>query len=421
MSPAAIADPRGDLSPSHGDLNRADDSATFVARARRRPIVVIAVVLFVALIVTLVWTSRPEDYTPLSTDNSTPSGTRALAQILRSQGVDVRQASTMADARIEDPESTTLVIANSEPLAVYQVDALLEYPGDLVIVQPSQAVIDKVAPALSLEPSLDSAPVGAQCDDPDAVAAERVRVENEGLAGDPGSGGALCFANSDGAHAYAVVDDGGRRVTLIPSWPLVTNEHLAEDGNAALALRALGRHESLVWYVGDLFDASTLTWGQEGGDGAGGSDGAVPPTEVEANPDFMPPGTGSAVYLLALTVLIAAWWRARRFGPLVREPLPVVVRASEATRGRARLYRRSRASGRATAALRATATARMARRLGVPRAAGRAAVIPAVARAASRDEREVERILYGPAPTDDSTMMSIIRELDTLESEVHRP
>lgn len=398
---------------------RADDNGGLAASARRRPIAIVAALLFIALVVTLIWTTRPEDYTPLSTENSTPSGTRAVAQILRAQGVDVRQVSTMADARVDAPASTTLVIADTEPLAVYQIDALMDYPGDLVLIDPSQSVVDRVAPALTVEPSLDASPAIADCDDPDAMAAQSVRVADQGLAGDPGTDGVVCFPNDYGSHAYASIDDGERRVTLIASWPLVTNEFLADDGNAALALRALGRHESVVWYVGDLFDPSTLTWSD--GDGSSGTDGAAPPTEIEANPDFLPPGTGSAAYLLALTVLLAAWWRARRFGPLVREPLPVVVRASEATRGRARLYRRSRASGRATAALRATAVARMARRLGVPRAAGKAALVPAVARAAQRPEQDVERILYGPPPTDDSTMMSIIQELDTLESEVHRP
>ncbi|WP_062131987.1 DUF4350 domain-containing protein [Demequina aestuarii] len=421
MSTASVDSARTRPAPSSPGFSRADDDAGLVTRARRRPVVLSAAALFVVLIVTLIWTSRPEDYTPLSTDNATPSGTRALAQVLRAQGVDVRQIGTMADARIDSPGTTTLAVAGTEPMAEYQIDALIEYPGDLVLIDPSQSVVDRIAPALSVEPSLDAAPVAAACEDPDAVAAESVRVADTGLAGDPGPDGMLCFPNDYGSHAYAVVDDGDRRVTLIASWPLVTNEHLAEDGNAALALRALGRHETVVWYVGDLFDPSTLTWSDGDGDGDNGADGAVPPTEIEANPDFLPPGTGSAVYLLALTALVAAWWRARRFGPLVREPLPVIVRASEATRGRARLYRRSRASGRATAALRATAAARMARRLGVPRAAGRTGLVPAVARAANRDESDVDRILYGAPPTDDSTMMSIIQELDTLESEVHRP
>ena len=401
------------------DLYRAEPSSTFAGKVRSHPLLVTGIVLFVVLIGTLLWTQRPEDYTPLSTDNSTPTGTRALAQILRAQGVDVRQASTMADARIEDPENSTLAVVSSEPLAFYQLEALAEYPGDLVLIDPSQHLLDELAPGLSVELSLDSDPVAAQCDDVDAVAAERVSVRGSGISGDPGVGGQLCFVNSSGQYAYGVVDDNDRRVTIIGSADIVTNAHLAEEGHAALALRALGRHPTLIWTMGDYFDPSTITWSDP--DGSAGADGAAPPTEVEANPDFLPPGTGSAFYVLGLTVILAALWRARRFGPLVREPLPVVVRASEATRGRARLYRRARASGRATAALRGAAALRIARRLGVPRVADRNALIAAISRATGRTTADVDRILYGPAPTDDLTMMSIIDELDTLESEVHRP
>lgn len=400
-------------------LHRAERNPGFAGRVRKHPMIVAVVVLFVVLIGTLLWTQRPEDYTPLSTENSTPTGTRAVAQILRAQGVDVRQATTMADARVQDPDNTTLVVATSAPLAFYQVEALAEYPGDLVLIDPSQHLLDEVAPGLNVEYSLDSDPVPALCDDVDALAAETVAVPAAGLSGDPGPDGHLCFSSSNGAHAYGVVHDNDRRVTVIAPGQIVTNERLDEHGHAALALRALGRHPTLVWTMGDTFDPSTITWSDP--DGSVSTDGAAPPSEVQANPDFLPPGTGSALYVLGITVALAALWRARRFGPLVTEPLPVVVRASEATRGRARLYRRARASGRATAALRGAAALRIARRLGVPRAADRHALTSAIARATNRPTAEVERILYGPPPSDDLTMISIIEELDTLESEVHRP
>lgn len=408
--------PAADSTPP---LHRAQQHPGLTSRVRKHPVIVTVVVLFVLLIGTLLWTQRPEDYTALSTNNSTPTGTRALAQILRSQGVDVRQAATMADARIEDPANTTLAVVSSMPLAYYQVEALADYPGDLVLIDPSQHLLDEVAPGLSVELSLDSAPTQAQCDDVDARAAEQVGVPGAGLTGDPGPRGHLCFENAAGQYAYATVDDNGRRVAIIAAAQIVTNDQLDHNGHAALALRALGRHPTLVWTMGDLFDPSTITWSDP--DGSAGADGAVPPSEIQANPDFLPPGTGSALYVLGLTVALAALWRARRFGPLVTEPLPVVVRASEATRGRARLYRRARASGRATAALRAAAALRMARRLGVPRAADPPALTAAISRATHRDPADVKRILYGPPPGDDLTMISIIEELDTLESEVHRP
>lgn len=400
-------------------LHRAEESPSIGRRVRSHPVIVTVLVLFVVLIGVLLWTQRPEDYTPLSTNNATPTGARAVAQILREQGVDVRQAATMADARIQDPSTTTLVVAADSPLAYYQAEAIADYPGDLVLIEPDQYLLDQVAPGLSINYVLENAVASAQCEDEDAVVAGSVTVSGKALSGDPGSDGELCFSNRDGQHAYGVINDEGRRVTIIASSSIVTNEYLAQEGNAALALRALGREPTLVWTMADMFDPSTITWTQP--DGSTGADGAVPPSEIEANPDFLPPGTGSAIYVLGITVALAALWRGRRFGPLVREPLPVVVRASEATRGRARLYRRARASGRATAALRGAAALRMARRLGVPRAAGRDALVAAIARATNRPLTDVDRILYGPAPTTEATMMTIIEELDTLESEVHRP
>ncbi len=123
---------------------------------------------------------------------------------------------------------------------------------------------------------------------------------------------------------------------------------------------------------------------------------------------------------LLLVAVVAALWRGRRLGRLVTEQLPVVVRAGETTRGRGRLYRRARSYGHAAAALRAGTAARSAARLGLPRSAPAPAVIDAVARAASRAPQDVEALLYGPPPTDDRGLARLARDLDHLESEVHR-
>ena len=72
---------------------------------------------------------------------------------------------------------------------------------------------------------------------------------------------------------------------------------------------------------------------------------------------------------LAVALALAALWRMRRFGPLVFEPLPVVVRACETVEGHGRLYRSRRARDRAAAALRAAAVARITSRPGLPQPA----------------------------------------------------
>ncbi|WP_062524739.1 DUF4350 domain-containing protein [Demequina rhizosphaerae] len=383
------------------------------ARARRGRLGIAAVVLLGGLVAMLVIGARPGDYVRLSTENSTPTGTRALAQILRAHGVDVRQVDRLARSAVRDPDATTVVIANASLLTGGQVRSLLDYPGDLVLLGESGDALAALGIDATEEPVLLPETVPAGCDDPDALAAGTARVDVLGLAA-AGDGGELCFTQRSGLAALARVDDGTRTVTAIASAELLTNARLDAAGHAALATRALGRHPDAVWYVADGLDPSLLTWAGAGGDGD-------LPTEVEATPDFLPPGTGTALYALALAVLLAAFWRARRFGALVREPLPVEVRASEATRGRARLYRRARATGRSAASLRAAAALRMGRRIGVGRSDGRDALVTAVARASGRPEPDVDRLLYGPPPADDAALLTLISELDALESEVHRP
>ena len=382
-------------------------------RAGRSKLGIVALVLFVALVAALAIGARPGDYVALSTENSTPTGTRAVAQILRDHGVAVRQVDRLAQTRVADPAATTVVIAEPHLLTTGQLDSLVDYPGDLVLLGSSDESLEALGvPAREQIVGLPETAT-AQCEDPDAVAAGSVRVDGWGLeALDDGAD--LCFVQRGGLAAFARVDDGGRTVTVIASTALVTNDALAEHGHAALAVRALGRHPDVVWYVADGLDPSLLTWA------GSGTDGEVP-TEVEATPYFLPPGTGTAIYALALTALLAAFWQARRFGALVREPLPVVVRASEATRGRARLYRRARATGRAAASLRAAAALRMGRRIGVGRADGRDVLVSAVSRATGRTTADIERLLYGPPPADDASLLTLISELDALESEVHRP
>jgi hypothetical protein len=229
----------------------------------------------------------------------------------------------------------------------------------------------------------------------------------------------LCFADADGAAPYVALPWGDHTVTLLSDGTLPMNENLADYGNAALTFRALGKHENLVWYLGNPVDVSTLTYTSD--DGAGSPVGG-PDTPAEApTDDFLPPGTGTAMYALALAVFVAALWRGRRMGRLVTDQLPVVIPSSETTRGRARLYRRARAYGRATASLRAASAERMGRLLGVPRSSGAPMLVAAVARASGREPVGVERLLYGPPPDSERAMMVLVQELDTLERQVHRP
>ncbi len=115
---------------------------------------------------------------------------------------------------------------------------------------------------------------------------------------------------------------------------------------------------------------------------------------------------------------LAALWRSRRLGPLVAEPLPVVVRASETVEGHGRLYRSRRSRSRAAEVLRDAARYRITARLALPAGADAAAVCAAVAALTGREPGAVRAILYGPAPRDDAALVALGQDMDALEGEV---
>lgn len=127
------------------------------------------------------------------------------------------------------------------------------------------------------------------------------------------------------------------------------------------------------------------------------------------------------VFQLLILAGVAALVMGRRFGPLVSEPLPVVVRAAETTLGRGRLYRKAGDRQHAAAALRTGTAVRLGRRLGLPVNASSKDLVLAVSAATNYPEQAVEQLLYGPAPTTDNSLGTLAQSLTQLENEVkHR-
>ncbi|WP_318243914.1 DUF4350 domain-containing protein [Oerskovia rustica] len=373
-------------------------------RAARWPL---AVLLLIAIVAGLAALSRPAvSSTPFAPDNAGPNGARALAQVLGDQGVDVEHVTTTADAVSRADAGTTLLVTSDLNLLPEQVDAILATEADLVLLEPGYDLLEGAtdgAATLGDDWSSPDALRSPQCTDPDATAAEEIRSTGYGFTS-TGPGSVVCFPGDDSppdTGAY-LVHEGDRRVVALDDAGLITNSRIDQDGNAALALRSLGRHETLTWFVPDLLDTSSTD------------------TSV-AGAATLPPWVPIVLVQLLVVALFAALWRGRRLGPLVTEDLPVVVRASETTRGRGRLYRRSRSRGHAAAGLRAHSADRMASRLGLPRSAAAPALIDAVVRATHRPAEQVAHLLYGPPPADDAALLELARHLDQLESEVFHP
>ncbi|GAA1629676.1 DUF4350 domain-containing protein [Georgenia ruanii] len=365
---------------------------------RRHRVAVAVVVVFLGLTLLAYALSTRTSSRPLAPDNAEPGGARAAAQILGEQGVRVREATSLAQVGALAGPGTTVLVTDLGLLGEEQRAGLLSTGADLVLVGATFGTLDGFG-ALTPGGAGSTHPVPARCADPDATAAGEISFTRGSVTAAPAAGAVVCFpVGTAGAGAYAVWHHGDQTLRYLADSRLVTNAHLAEAGNAALTLRMLGHHRDLVWYLPSPLDAGSV-------------DASVPTVPVRAA--LVGAALVAAVVLLALA-------RGRALGPVVTEVMPVVVRAAETTRGRGRLYRRSRAYDHAAAALRAGTATRLARTLGVPASADAATLQAAVARATHRPPEQVGDLLHGAPPADDRQLLALATALDTLESEVHR-
>jgi hypothetical protein len=367
-------------------------------RAARGPAVVALLIISVAVATALVRGSGEGG--SLDPRSVTPSGSRALARLLESQGVHVDLAGTAADAsaKLAANGPATLLVTQPGWLVAEQLDALRRQADELVLVTVRQDAVDTLALPLRVagEQTVTSRPPG--CPLAAATAAgvasmggERYRASE---VNDPAV--QLCYSGS-----LARISSGDRTVTVLGTGTPLVNASLAEEGNAALAMRLLGQHERLVWYVPSLDDPS-LRAGQR-------------PLS-----SLLPDGWRFGIIQATVAVALLALWRARRIGPMVVEPLPVVVRAAETVEGTARLYRRAHAVDHAAVALRQASRDRLVARLALPADSDPDVLVTAVASRTGRAAGQVSRVLYGPPPTGEADLVRLADALDALESEVTR-
>jgi hypothetical protein len=384
----------------------ASTSSDLSVRQRwRRYRVLVAVAAFgvVAAIVVAVVSSGANNG-DLDPRSFRPNGTHALAALLGQRGVSVDTETSVAAALSRADAGATLVVAHPERLDDVALSDLAASAADLVVLEAGPLELGGLD--LAVAPGGDAsdqppASVAPACSLPAATAAGAVTTGYYSYR--VPAGGVGCYPLVDG-YALVTVDRGGREVTLLGDATPFTNGKIADGGNAALALGLLSAHPKLVWLAPAITGASAESTGHS------------------TLTDLLPDRLKWAVLQLGIAVGLLAIWRGRRLGRLVPEALPVVVRQAETVVGRARLYRQARARGKAAEALRASTRHRLSARLGgsaaEPTSSGRAAVVNVVADRTGRAATEVDRLLYGAAPTDDRELVSLAQRLTALEREV---
>ena len=377
-------------------------------RLRRARPVVLALLLLTAVVLGTLSLRPQVSKVPLAIDNPTSTGAMALAELLRAQGVSVRSTSSWSDALTASQDGATLALVSPQSLSPDEREDLARAGGDVVVLSDLYQSLAGLTQATVTGASTSKDTVlEAGCQDPDALAARLPGVRGSVTATDtsghqiPGATG--CFpvgpAASPSQHSYAYLTaplPSGATLRVIADNQLVTNATLAQQGAAALAVRALGHHREVVWFDADYRDVTSL-WD---------------------SPDL--PRQLPVLVLLALAVLAAlAGVRGRRMGRLVPDPLPVVVRSTETTLGRGHLYRRAHDHAHAAEVLRAGTLARLRPRLGLPRHCETALVAQAAARVTGLPETYLDQLLAGPPPHDNQALTDLAAQLDHLESEVH--
>ena len=368
--------------------------------ARRRAVPWwIGIGVALALIAMLgVWlsSSRPGASETLDPDGRGMYGARALAEILRSGGVEVVVTRSHAEAQrllTEMPEST-FATTGATCISDHTFGALFGAAPDGVLLD-AFGPLDLALPGTELGPYAASDLVEADCAFEGAERAGSIRPGRTFVS----PGAMLCYP-LDGGYGLVVGERAeGGTAAIIDAAQLFTNEFLADDGNAALAMNLMGRNNTLVWYVPTYGDSDITT---------------PPRTLGELTPGWVTP----AIVMLALAALAAAFWRGRRFGPLVRERLPVTARAAETMEGRARLYAKGRDHVHAADALRIGTTGRLATLLGLGAAATVHTIADAAADLVGAPRANVRALLVDELPASDAQLLSISDRLRDLEAAV---
>jgi len=354
----------------------------------RTSAIVVLGMLMALLVLSIITRDNAAFADPLDPRNPKHDGAQAVARVLQQHGVDVRIArgqNAFLDEQVD--EGTAVVVTNPAALGRSSLARLRDhaaYAGAIVVVGDASLLGDRFG--------LDarSVPTGRRPADCDAPLVRGLVVRSYGGSGLEAPG---CFGSGD--SAMLVRRDA---LWLMTSPRSLANEHVLESDNGALALRLLGQEARLVWYVADSGDNAA-------------SDGF-------SLSSLLPRWLGPGLSLLAMSLLAVVLWRGRRLGPLVTEPLPVVVRAAESTQSRGRIYRRTGDRHHAAAILVGAARRRLTESLQLPRGCSTETLASAVAARTGRDPRTVLDLLGSQLVTKDSQLVELGRRLIDLENEV---
>jgi hypothetical protein len=372
----------------------------------------VAVVLGVALVVAVAGRG-PEEGAPLDPGSAGPLGTKALMDVLRELGGDVRISSDPPGSAIQ----TTLLLSDDlTPDRRQELLGWVREGGTLVVADPSSSVTE-VDPAGSTRIGLLDAEIERRCDvaalrDVNRVAAPGGVVfevpANRGGPGDrqggppedPGvaAGTRACFPRNDGAWLL-VQPLGQGSVVRLGGASVLVNQELGEADNglllAGLLVPAPGTAVRVL--------QPPLPGGGDAGLG-----------------DLVAPRVRLALWQLVVAFVLLALWRARRLGRPVAEPQPVQLPGAELVLAVGNLLQRAKGRGQAAGLLGDDLRRSLAERLGLPPTAPPDLVADTVAARTGIPRERVLRTLSPTTPRDEAELVALSQAVDDVRREVTR-
>lgn len=370
----------------------------------------LAIALSLLLAGMVIYASMKEELTkePYDIHSVSSDGVRALAQVLNDHyDVSVDQVPSAAKAILAAQQGKPVTIFNAGRLQNNDFETLLTTSNaDITLVGFGYYLLESLAESgLELQGYNDKPASRGTC----SISTKAQTISATGnaiIVRDPqaladsqylGRGPAqLCFAYADGYGYLELPLKSGKTLRIITNPELVTNKYLDKDDNAALALYATGRGSEVAFYNAENADSFN-------------SD-----QQLKPYPSWLMP----LMWQFGLLALVWAFIVGRRQGRIVNEPLPVVAQGTETTVGRAGLYQRARASEHSGRILRIATIIRLGRRLGISPNADATLVAQTVSMACNRTAKEIEYILYGPAPASAVELTQLSQALEQLEEEV---
>jgi hypothetical protein len=351
-------------------------------------------------------------------------GSSQLAERLQGQGVTIERVTSSQAALQSAAESdSTVFVPTPGFLDPRFFERVMTVAGShrVVVVRPSLLTsIYANLPVASFASRWATLPVAASCAEPYAARAPRAAVYHDRFDTDPDQHLTSCYGGG-----LAALHAGDDEYVYVGASDPFRNDRIDEFDNSALVTGLLGEHRHVIW-----IDVHAREFG---------ANISVPPLQLPRYRrgdrdrsdtgfpviDAFPPWLWAGLVLALVGAILLAIARARRLGPPVAEPLPVLVPAAEAVTGRGRLYERIHARQATLDALRAAAMTRIARVLdpfGRPgsereylnRGTASDAFVGQIAQRTGWSADAVAATLYGTRELDDAGLAAAVAEVDAL-------